>query len=593
MNIQKIVKHPSVRYIVAVLVVVFGIVLRIWPLGALELRIPWVTFYPMVMAASLYGGFGAGVLATGLSVLAVLVWSPTGLPFIDDPGDWLGTAVFSVNGALISTMSGAMHRARARTTKAKEMAETANKAKSVFLANMSHELRTPLNAIMGFSRLMRNSPDLTAEQLENLDIIFSSGDHLLNLINNVLDISKIEAGHMVIEESAINLASFLRETKSLMSEQAAKKSLSFALELSADLPPNITMDAVKLRQVLINLIGNAIKFTDSGSIFLRARVAKQESEQQVWIRFEVEDSGIGISSDDQNVIFSPFEQVVDSKPVETGTGLGLAISKQYIELLGGQIGLTSESGKGTLFYFELPVEVLPPSAEMFPELHHERIIGIEPGQQAYRLLIAEDKFENRLLLRKILEPLGFELREAVNGEEAVALCNEWHPHLIWMDIRMPVMNGLEATRRIKTSEEGAQTKIIALTAHALEDERQEILAAGCDDFIRKPYRDAEIFDALVKYLGVRYRYTDEPMPTAIAEEEELDAGKFEGVPVDLLKDLQKAVELLDEALCLKAAGMISDHNHELGVRLRQMVQDMQYKNILSVLDKFLGTGGRQ
>ena len=308
----------------------------------------------------------------------------------------------------------------------------------------------------------------------------------------------------------------------------------------------------------------------------------------------VESSLIGIEK--SSIIipdFSPFEQITESKPDEKGTGLGLTISKQYIELLGGQIGLTSESGKGTLFYFELPVEVLPPSAEMFPELHHERIIGIEPGQQAYRLLIAEDKFENRLLLRKILEPLGFELREAVNGEEAVALCNEWHPHLIWMDIRMPVMNGLEATRRIKTSEEGAQTKIIALTAHALEDERQEILAAGCDDFIRKPYRDAEIFDALVKYLGVRYRYTDEPMPTAIAEEEELDAGKFEGVPVDLLKDLQKAVELLDEALCLKAAGMISDHNHELGVRLRQMVQDMQYKNILSVLDKFLGTGGRQ
>ncbi len=336
---------------------------------------------------------------------------------------------------------------------AKARAEAANRAKSSFLANMSHELRTPLNAVLGFSRLLKNDPDVTPPQQETLDIIVRSGEHLLNLINNVLDMAKIESGQVALKESEVDLHRLLHEMQSLMGVGAVEKGLRFALEHDPDLPRFVAVDAGKLRQVLLNLLGNAIKYTDSGGVKLRARLASIHGSEKANVRFEVEDSGPGISQEDCQRIFFPFVQLGDQAPAQAGTGLGLAICKQYVELMGGQIGVTSQPGKGSVFYFEIPVSILPSVAER-DELKHRRILGLAEGQPRHRLLIVEDQPENRLLLRRLLAPLGFELREAANGQEAVALFEQWHPDLIWMDIRMPVMDGLEAVRRIRATQAG-------------------------------------------------------------------------------------------------------------------------------------------
>ncbi len=388
---------------------------------------------------------------------------------------------------------------------AKELAEKANRAKTVFLANMSHELRTPLNAILGFSHLMKDSPDTNEEQRNNLDIITQSGGHLLNLINNVLDISKIESGRLELEETPFDLFQIMQEMKSLMSVSAQERGLNFILEQSPDVPRNIIVDGGKLRQVLINLIGNAIKYTKKGRVILRAMVSEKETQELVYLRFEVEDTGPGINKKDIGQIFLPFVQLGGHMSTQTGTGLGLAICKQYVELMNGQIGVNSELGKGSTFHFEIPVTVnLSAKIPATPE--KGRVIGLAEGQPRHRLLIAEDQLENRILLKKILEPLQFDILEAVNGQEAIDQFNQRHPDMIFMDIRMPIMDGLEAARRIKATDAGTHTKIIAVTAQVFEEERTQIMEVGCDDFIRKPYRYTEIFETLSLHLGLKFIY---------------------------------------------------------------------------------------
>ena len=585
------------RYVLAVALVAVAGGLRLWPLGALELRIPWVTFYPAVMASALYGGFAAGVVTTLLSIALVFFWSPTGQPFIDDPGDWLGVGVFLVNCLLISTMSEAMHQARIRASRARAQAEAANRAKSVFLANMSHELRTPLNAILGFSRLMERSGGLSGEHLRNLRIIVNSGEHLLNLINNVLDISKIEAGHMVLESGRFDLHHLLHEVGALMKVQMAEKGLALVTELAADLPREVVADAGKLRQILLNLLGNAVKYTEQGSITLRVKRADGAGVPPLRLRFEVADTGRGIAARDQAAIFAPFRQTGSQPPSQTGTGLGLAICKQFAELMGGRIGVVSEPGQGSTFHLEVPVEIPPPSTTGHEAVQRERqVLGVAAGQPALRILIAEDRMENRLLLRSILAPLEFEVREVMDGGEAVKLFEAWRPHLIWMDIRMPVLSGLEATRRIRTMPGGAEVRIIAITAHALEAERLEILEAGCDDFIRKPYRENEIHDALAQHMAVRFRYEvrrDDVRSTRDAGAN--DGGEAEALqrlekqPPGRLREFRDALVLLDGEQALRVAGLISDDDPELGRGLREMIDGLRFGELLERLDGLMGS----
>ena len=478
---------------------------------------------------------------------------------------------------------------KARTTEltvAKEQAEKANRAKSVFLANMSHELRTPLNAVLGFSRLMKYSAGVDREQMESLNIIIRSGEHLLNLINNVLDISKIESGRVELEESHLDLYRLVQELKSLMDVQAQEKGLHFTLEQSPDLPRHVALDEGKLRQVLINLIGNAIKYTKHGGVTLRAMVMKKETSERVQVGFEVEDSGPGICEEDRERIFLAFVQSGDRPSTEAGTGLGLAICKQYVELMGGMISAAGEPGKGAVFHFEIPATVLP-SEEIPVESQRGRVTGLAEGQQRYRLLIAEDQPDNRLVLHNLLEPLGFDLREAINGQEAVAIFEEWFPHLIWMDIRMPVMDGLEATRRIKATGAGADTRIVAVTAHALEEEQNEILDAGCDDFIRKPFQEAEIFQALAKHLGVRFVYEEGKAPAAARPQ--VDRAALADLPAPLLSELEGALSRIDSDAVDRAVAAIRIHAPALADGLAVEAQDLQYGRLLHLV--LAATGG--
>ena len=576
----------------AALIVAAASGLRALLFADLGRAIPYATFYPAIMAAAVLGGLPAGLLATALSAVVCYVWVDQGHL---SSAEWLAMAVFVLSGAFIAGAMESTRRANARAEQARLQAERANRSKDVFLANMSHELRTPLNAVLGFSRQLRDAPDVTARQVPILEIITRSGEHLLEVINNVLDVAKVASGRIELEERHADLREIVGDVDALMGSRASSKGLKLSLHFAPDVPGSVVVDTNKLRQVLINLVGNAIKFTGAGSVTMRVLCAAQGPRGETRagaatrqrLRFEVEDTGPGIDVADRERVFEAFVQLSGRGSSERGTGLGLTISRQFAGLMGGQIAVTPGASGGSLFTLDLPVGI-PSTEEAANARRRRRVVGLEAGQPAYRILIAEDMEENRLLLRTMVEPLGFVVREANDGAEAVSAFEQWAPHLVLMDIRMPVMDGLEATKRIRAMEAGRSAKIVAVTAHALSAERSAILAAGCDAVIRKPVEEEEIIAALESLLGARFTHTksDEP-PDA----PELEAAHLEALPLELVAELRRAVELLDARACLRVVRRIEAVDAPLASRLRCAIENLKFRGLLELLDQIEMNGG--
>jgi CheY-like chemotaxis protein len=483
----------------------------------------------------------------------------------------------------------------------KEEAEKANQAKSEFLANMSHEVRTPLNGILGYAQILQTSKNLTEKERKGLNIIHQCGTHLLTLINDVLDLSKIEARKMELYSTSFHLSSFLQGVAEIFSIRAEQKKISFICQFDSDLPTGVYVDEKRLRQVLINLLGNAVKFTNHGAVTFKVKLCGyrvgDDSARIAKVRFQVEDTGVGISSEYLEKIFMPFEQVGDLNNQAQGTGLGLAISKKILALMDSNIQVSSQSGEGSIFGFDVELTEVAEWSQIARISQKGTMMGF--SGEPRKILVVDDRWENRSVAVNLLQPLGFEVMEAMDGKEGLEKASEYKPDLIIADLVMPVMDGFEFIRQIRNDSLLKDTCIIASSASVFEAEQCASIAAGADEFLPKPISADSLLDMIRSHLELEWIYETEDTSEVLTIEQASLGNKKSQEPQPMIVPPAYTLEriyyhskkgdldsILEEASQLNALDV---KFNPFAQELCRLAEGFQVKQLQQFVQQFVGT----